>query len=687
MLVAVYCQSRQAAGETQTFSFAPKRRPDPRAAAPASGGCATSTGSRLVAARRRRRDRCRSSSPSRRATCSTRRSSRSPSARCRSPCSPAGPAALPRPDGVRRHRRAARRGVHRAASTHRHRLARHPLHQGRASSRCTFGRRRCSRPLITAALAALIGAGALRVPRPAARGEHVRVRPSPRSQYLYHRPILSGGQRDSVPFPAATSSASTSTDQRTVLLRRARRARRRGASIVARLRAHRRRPHHDRRARQPRQRRGATRSRRAGEAPRVRPGRAASPGSAVRCSPAPCRPFPLDRFFTVERLAAARVAIVVIGGLGSVVGPGPRRAVGRSACRVLPRQRPRAAVHLERRPARAPALLPGRAGADRLLGSRLHSSTGPSGGSARRRPKQRPRRTAAGRRGRARPTARRAGRAVLGPPTSPCASAASSPSTTCRIEVGAGEIVGLIGTNGAGKSTLMNAIGGFVPSARTVELLGDDVTERTAGRTRPHRPRPHVPGRDAVPRAHRARDGAGRARGPRPHRHPLDRAAASRRRSGVERATRAEADELIDFLGLGRYADTLHRRPLHRHPPHRRARRAARARRPRALPRRAHRRRRPARDRGVRAPDPRDPPRARRVDARHRARHAADHAHQRPRVLPRGWAASSPRARPTTVRNDPAVVASYLGTDERAIARSGAVAEVADVETVVLGEV
>jgi ABC-type uncharacterized transport system ATPase subunit len=28
---------------------------------------------------------------------------------------------------------------------------------------------------------------------------------------------------------------------------------------------------------------------------------------------------------------------------------------------------------------------------------------------------------------------------------------------------------------------------------------------------------------------------------------------------------------------------------------------------------------------------------------------------------------------PATVRNDPAVIASYLGTDDRAIARSGAV--------------
>ena len=44
------------------------------------------------------------------------------------------------------------------------------------------------------------------------------------------------------------------------------------------------------------------------------------------------------------------------------------------------------------------------------------------------------------------------------------------------LEVGANEIVGLIGTNGAGKSTLMNAIGGYLPSTGTVQLLGDDVS-------------------------------------------------------------------------------------------------------------------------------------------------------------------------------------------------------------------
>ena len=43
------------------------------------------------------------------------------------------------------------------------------------------------------------------------------------------------------------------------------------------------------------------------------------------------------------------------------------------------------------------------------------------------------------------------------------------------LDVNEGEIVTLIGANGAGKSTLMNAIGGYVPSSGTVELLGRPV--------------------------------------------------------------------------------------------------------------------------------------------------------------------------------------------------------------------
>ena len=45
-----------------------------------------------------------------------------------------------------------------------------------------------------------------------------------------------------------------------------------------------------------------------------------------------------------------------------------------------------------------------------------------------------------------------------------------------------GEVVGLIGSNGAGKSTLLNAIGGFVPAAGRVELLGQDVSRFKAYR-------------------------------------------------------------------------------------------------------------------------------------------------------------------------------------------------------------
>ncbi len=44
------------------------------------------------------------------------------------------------------------------------------------------------------------------------------------------------------------------------------------------------------------------------------------------------------------------------------------------------------------------------------------------------------------------------------------------------------EVVGLIGANGAGKTTIMNAIGGFIPSDGRVELLGDDIGSLSAAR-------------------------------------------------------------------------------------------------------------------------------------------------------------------------------------------------------------
>ncbi len=117
-----------------------------------------------------------------------------------------------------------------------------------------------------------------------------------------------------------------------------------------------------------------------------------------------------------------------------------------------------------------------------------------------------------------------------------------------------GEVVGLIGTNGAGKSTLLNAIGGFVPATGTVELLGRDVTTLDAAR--------------------RARQGLGRtfqAATLFPEltvRETVQLALEARQRTSftatalclpasvrLERRRRVESAELIDFLGLGRYAD------------------------------------------------------------------------------------------------------------------------------------
>jgi ABC-type branched-subunit amino acid transport system ATPase component len=119
-----------------------------------------------------------------------------------------------------------------------------------------------------------------------------------------------------------------------------------------------------------------------------------------------------------------------------------------------------------------------------------------------------------------------------------------------------GEIVGLIGANGAGKTTFMNAIGGYVPSTGSVHLFGEELTGRSP--------------------ADRARRGLGRAfqnaelYGDLTVRETLQVALEARHRTSVmatilgtrggmrrERLQRAEADELLAFLGLGRYANVV----------------------------------------------------------------------------------------------------------------------------------
>ena len=125
------------------------------------------------------------------------------------------------------------------------------------------------------------------------------------------------------------------------------------------------------------------------------------------------------------------------------------------------------------------------------------------------------------------------------------------------VEARRGEVVGLIGSNGAGKSTLMNVVSGFLtPASGSIELFGQDAT--------------------GLPPHARAADGLGRvfqdARlfGDLTVRETVKIALEGHERSelvpsllGLQSSRRAErvkatdAVQYIDFLGLGRYADAF----------------------------------------------------------------------------------------------------------------------------------
>ncbi|MFA5883140.1 MAG: branched-chain amino acid ABC transporter ATP-binding protein/permease, partial [Acidimicrobiia bacterium] len=124
------------------------------------------------------------------------------------------------------------------------------------------------------------------------------------------------------------------------------------------------------------------------------------------------------------------------------------------------------------------------------------------------------------------------------------------------IEVRPGEVVGLIGTNGAGKTTLMNAISGFVKSTGTIEVFGERIDKTASYR--------------------RSRHGMGRAFqnarifGGLTVRETIMVALEARQRSLLlpsmlalppspfaERKKHKQAEEIIGYLGLSRYADNL----------------------------------------------------------------------------------------------------------------------------------
>jgi ABC-type branched-subunit amino acid transport system ATPase component len=122
------------------------------------------------------------------------------------------------------------------------------------------------------------------------------------------------------------------------------------------------------------------------------------------------------------------------------------------------------------------------------------------------------------------------------------------------LDVGHGQIVGLIGSNGAGKTTLLNAVGGFVRSSGSIELGGADLSGATAserasaglGRTfQAARLFPELSVRETVQVALEARWRTSF----------VTTAMALPHSRRVERRQRAAAGELIDFLGLGGYAD------------------------------------------------------------------------------------------------------------------------------------
>jgi ABC-type branched-subunit amino acid transport system ATPase component len=122
------------------------------------------------------------------------------------------------------------------------------------------------------------------------------------------------------------------------------------------------------------------------------------------------------------------------------------------------------------------------------------------------------------------------------------------------LDVARGEVVGLIGANGAGKTTLMNAIGGFVPSTGAVHALGRDIASLAAHR-RPARGLGRTFQDAALFADLTVRETVAIAVERRARIGVLAIAVGLPRARHRERAKQAQTDEILGFLGLGGFAE------------------------------------------------------------------------------------------------------------------------------------
>ena len=139
---------------------------------------------------------------------------------------------------------------------------------------------------------------------------------------------------------------------------------------------------------------------------------------------------------------------------------------------------------------------------------------------------------------------------------SPSASAACRRCPTSASRSSRGQVYGLIGPNGAGKTTFFNVITGlYTPDSRQLRARRQALQAERGARGGQGRHRAHLPEHPPVRRDDGARERDGRP--PRAHRTRAwsARSSAPRGFKAEEAAIAKRAQELLDYVGIGKYAE------------------------------------------------------------------------------------------------------------------------------------